>query len=457
MKYFYLYILISILFIGCKNQTEDTSIFIGGEIINPKSNVVVLMQKEKVIDSIPLKEDNTFSTRLSEIKSGLYYFRHGYEYQYLFLEPQDSIHLRLNTWDFDETLVFEGIGAAKNELLLNLFLENEKEEAIFYSYFVLNENDFQNKINDANSRHTEFLTALIESDNTLSKQYIHLAEAAIKYPLLRMKEIYPYYHKKALGLDSIPEISNDFYNYRKEINLNDSFLSEYYAYQNFVTAHLYNLAYNKNKGKIFDKNFRTVLLQLIVEKIDVSDFRSRLLNKEINNLFFNNYSYLDKKNLELFYTNCTDTTVINNLKQLIIAKEKLPLQSYFPDFEVNSILNETRSIQSIIKNKNVVIYFWSSKMDSNEYLRKRVNYLCDKFPQITFVGINVDDTNNHNKDFFKNTDNQYYLTENSKGNELTSNKYPRAILINSNGKVINSFALLTNIRIEKQLHTLLDN
>ena len=35
---------------------------------------------------------------------------------------------RLNTLDFDESLVFTGEGAKKNNYLINLFLEHEKEE-----------------------------------------------------------------------------------------------------------------------------------------------------------------------------------------------------------------------------------------------------------------------------------------------------------------------------------------
>jgi len=457
MKHIYIIILLVILVSGCQDHTKEASVYIGGEIINPKSNVVLFMEKEKVIDSIFLKSDNTFGARIPVKSEGLYYFHHGNEFQYLFLEPNDSIRLRLNTWDFDETLVFGGIGAQKNELLLDLFLVSENESENFYSYFSLSENEFQDKINEAHARHTELLSSLINSDLYLSKQYLHLAQAAIDYPLYRLKEIYPYYHKKALGLESEVATSESFYAYHKDIDLNDTFLSEYYAYQNFVTAHLYNLALRKNKGLIADENFYTFLLESIAEKIEIPDLKNRLLHREIDNLFFNKPNLLNPKHLSIFYDNCTDTLAIDNFEQLLIDKKKLPILSNFPNFNVSTTLGEPIPIRTLIENKGVVLYFWTTEKVSSEYLSKRIGYLNKKFPEITFIGINTDNSKECSSKLSQKLDNQYYLDATSKGNEFVSNKYPRAILIDSKGKVANSFALLSNHYIEKELSKLLSN
>lgn len=457
MKHIYIVIFLVLPLFGCQNQTKETSVYIGGEIVNPKSNVVLIMEKEKVIDSIFLKSDNTFAARIPIKSEGLYYFHHGNEFQYLFLEPNDSIRLRLNTWDFDETLVFGGIGAQKNELLLDLFLVNENESENFYSYFSLPENEFQEKIDEAHARHTELLSSLMNSNLYLSKQYLHLAQAAIDYPLYRLKEIYPFYHKKALELESELPISEGFYAYHKDVNLNDAFLSEYYAYQNFVTAHLYNLALRKNKGLIADQNFYTFLLESIAVKIEIPEFKNRLLHREIDNLFFNKPDLLNPKHLSIFYDNCTDTLAIDNFKQLLVDKEKLPILSNFPNFKVSTTLGEPISIRTLIENKGAVLYFWTTEKVSSEYLSKRIGYLNKKFPEITFIGINTDNSKDCSTKLSKKLDNQYYLEATSKGNEFVSNKYPRAILIDSKGKVANSFALLSNHYIEKELSGLLTN
>ena len=50
------------------------------------------------------------------------------------LEPNDSIMLRFNTYEFDESLVFTGIGAKKNNYFINEFLQNEVEETRVFKY-----------------------------------------------------------------------------------------------------------------------------------------------------------------------------------------------------------------------------------------------------------------------------------------------------------------------------------
>lgn len=456
VKPIYLSILFGILLVSCQNNSDVTAVYISGEIINPKSNVVVLMQKEQVIDSLLLDADNTFGASIPLESEGLFYFQHGSEFQYLYLEPKDSIRLRLNTWDFDETLVFGGKGAQKNQLLLDLFLANEKELDIFYSYFVLPENEFQEKINDARNRHTELVSAVIDSDLSLSKQYLHLAQAAIDYPLYRLKELYPYYHKKATQSDDNIKVSDDFYDYHKIINLNDSFLSEYYAYENFVTTHLHNLAYQQNDGVSSDENFQTILLEFIATKITIPEFKNRLLHRELDNLFFSKPNNLKPKHISLFYDNCSDTIAVNSFKQLLLDKENLPLNSSFPDFYVTSTSGEQKTINSLIEGKSAVVYFWTSQKVSDEYLTKRIKYLRKKFPEVNFVGINTEDSKVCKANLLNKIGNQYYLPTNSKGTTLLSTKYPRAILINAQGKVVNSFALLSNYYIEKELKSLLD-
>ena len=45
--------------------------------------------------------------------------------------PTDSVLMYLNTWDFDESLIFSGKGGSKNNFLINLYLQQEKNEKNF--------------------------------------------------------------------------------------------------------------------------------------------------------------------------------------------------------------------------------------------------------------------------------------------------------------------------------------
>ena len=73
------------------------------------------------VDTLLLDKNNRFIHKISNFTSGLYAFSHGGEYQWVLLEPKDSLLLRLNTIDFDESLVFTGKGARKNNYLIKNF------------------------------------------------------------------------------------------------------------------------------------------------------------------------------------------------------------------------------------------------------------------------------------------------------------------------------------------------
>ena len=122
---------------GCQFKAENISdsAYLGGEIINPKNSSVVLYNTNgQVLDSITLDANNRFIFKIDNLLPGLYSLTHGGEYQMLLLEPNDSIMFRLNTYDFDESLVFTGNGARKNNYLLKTYLSNEKEAKQLVKY-----------------------------------------------------------------------------------------------------------------------------------------------------------------------------------------------------------------------------------------------------------------------------------------------------------------------------------
>ncbi len=450
MKVTTLYIVLLLGLLGCKNNTDQNQIFFGGEIINPKSNFVLLMQHEEIIDTILLKNDNTFGKSISNITSGLYSFKHGYEFQYIYFVPKDSLSIRLNTWDFDNTLVFDGKGAERNELLLDIFKGNETASSNFYNYASLSENQFIEKTAAATLRQTNLLDDFIKTGLNEPDTFIHLAKGAINYPMYRLKELYPYWHSK-VSSDSTFAVSDNYYDFRQNINLNDSILSQYYSYRNFVSTYLYKIANKTNGNKGFNENFRLLLLESIVKEIKIPSLKNQLLFNEIYPILYDDSCQLSPKHLNLFYKNSTDSIAVNKIKLLLEDKGKLAAGSEFPDFLVTNQQNKETSIHRIIKNKNTVLYYWSVQHISTEYLEKRIRYLTSRFPDVNFIGIQMNEKQKKVISTLKDIKNQYYLNPNSTGNDLVRSSYPRTILIDSLGKVRNSFALLTNTGIEHQI------
>ena len=106
--------LLIIFFVGCNNQNKT---FISGKIIKPTNNEIQVLKDEKIIKKIKISNDGTFLGSIENINSGLYNFIHLPEFQYLIINKGDSLVLRLNSLDFDESLVFSGKGASKNNYL----------------------------------------------------------------------------------------------------------------------------------------------------------------------------------------------------------------------------------------------------------------------------------------------------------------------------------------------------
>lgn len=114
MKQLLIFTLLCISLLSCNNtQTGCGEAYFGGEIINPNSDYLVLYDNTAPIDTIYLDENNRFSRKVENLNSGLHSFIHGGEYQIMVLEPNDSILLRLNTLDFDESIVYTGKGSKR--------------------------------------------------------------------------------------------------------------------------------------------------------------------------------------------------------------------------------------------------------------------------------------------------------------------------------------------------------
>ncbi|MBS3739577.1 MAG: hypothetical protein KGY51_11395, partial [Psychroflexus sp.] len=105
--------LISLLFLACSNNRNDLTYF-GGGIVNPKDDYVILLQQDSIIDSIPIDKNGHFSYEFNLKEPGLFTFKHGYDPQIVYLEPHDSLKLRVNTLQFDESLVYDGTSGVEN-------------------------------------------------------------------------------------------------------------------------------------------------------------------------------------------------------------------------------------------------------------------------------------------------------------------------------------------------------
>jgi len=461
MKYFINTILV-LFAISCNTTNEDDAITsFGGEIINPKTDFVLFLKEDIVIDTLFLDSNNRFINNYKALDEGLYTFKHGTEFQYVYVQPKDSILVRLNTWDFDESLVFSGKGSDKNEFLINLFLQNEKEEKNMYQYFNLNEQDFQHKIDSlSNERFEIFNKFSSERVQETSDGFKKLTASAINFPLYRLKEMYPFFYKKAHKINKFPEVSKEFYNFRKDISLNEDNLIAFYPYQNYVVYYLYNLSYQLKEKDSTKNNLTVNILNATVDYIKSEKFKNTLLKRILVNDFLKSESTcsINEDALNLFLHNCTNQEYITQVKKLVNDSKTIENDKPLNNFNVLSYNNNVSTISDIIINNNTVIYFWSTQYMSSDYLVKRIKYLETKFPDILFIGINMQDgiedlTVEPNLKMLE-ISKQFKLTKESEVKKYLTSKYPRTIIVDKNGIVKNGFTYLDSRKLHSELHKL---
>lgn len=388
-------------FSACSEKSGECSpIFFGGEIVNPTSDYVVLYHNDTYVDSVKLDANNRFSFNLEGIEEGLYHFDHSPELQYVYLQEGDSILARLNTVEFDETLVFSGKGSEINNFLIEMFLAHELDEPLVQDYYALDPEDFSKKVDSLRTIKINRLKDFAK-DNEVSDRILAMAEASIDYNIYINKEKYPFYHKKKTGEDTFHNLDESFYAYRKDIDLSNKDFTYYRPYFNFMLLHFGNLSYmtcmencstgkkpvsdhlhfNKHKLAMVDSLvkevglrdilFRNIAIEYLLKEHDPSEECRAFIDK------FRSLSSNDghKEEIDLLYK------AIKNLQP----------NEGIPNLALRDVDNNVVHLRDLVNRKgNTVIYFWTASQKRHfRSISQHIDTLEKKYPDHNFVGINL--------------------------------------------------------------------
>lgn len=449
------YLLFLIVFISCdkNNRTEDTTYF-GGEIINPKENYVLLFKDDVLIDSITLDNKNRFLYKFNNFKSGLYHFNHQ-EYQYVYIEPKDSIVFRLNTIDFDESLTFSGKGAHKNNFIINTFLANERHEAKAYRLYKLPPEKFSTLVSGELTQRLNMLE-LYKERYSFSNKFNEIANAHITYYFYALNERYPRYNRKYR--DSINP--QKFYKFRENLDLNTGKLGSFYPFYEY----LYSLIDNLSLQKLQYSKKNESSLTTYTTKTEVID--SLIQNEGLKNQLLKNTTlyYLTKINsktkaekfLTVFNKFNTNKQYEEKINNLVNSIKRLSAGKYIPNFNVINTNNETVAFKSTL-NKPTVIYFWSTSNPRHlKSVHKKVAVFSNN-SEYDFVGISLDNNKNNWKTITKqiNLDNDLLLANPRDIKEtLLIRNLNKVYVLDKNAKILNSELNIFNPHFNDKLNSL---
>jgi len=388
-------------------------------------------------------------------------FKHAAEFQYLYLEPKDSLLLYLNTWDFDESLIFSGKGSGKNNYLINLYIQQEKTEKEFKKNYKLDEAAFSAVINDGIKKQLQIYNEFLGTEEEAPSSFFEkLAKTGIYVPFYFYKERYAYNHKKIMGLEKAPELSDDFYKYRKQIELNDESLLDYGWNLAFVNTFLYNLAHDEKLKDPKNKIFELELMKIVDDRIHVNDFKNSLLAKGAWGALSN--KHLSKEDSEKVYTyffeHCNNEDYKKEIEKSIAQKEKITDGADMPKLTAFNLDNSEVEINQLIKNSNAVIYFWPKELGRIEMLNDKLHFLEKHHPEVVFIGIERNKTDEEWKEFVVSKklpkEHQFKLAKNSDSYSWYEGDMERTIIVNDQGKVENGYVFFLDSNLNYYLKTI---
>ncbi|WP_445454552.1 TlpA family protein disulfide reductase [Flavobacterium sp. 25HG05S-40] len=451
-----------LLLTSCKNEFKGCEYvaYFGGEIVNPNNPYVLFCKDNEVIDSIKLDKNNRFFIQFDSLAPGLYSFKHEPEYQYVYFDKNDSIMVRVNSKDFDESVVFCGRGYEKNNFLMELYLKNEKDKYKMFEYFDDNFADFSKEIDSTYAKANQFYTTR-KTEIKWNDDFDIFAKASLDFNYYSKKELYPLVHKIRTGEDVIEQLPSDYYDYRKTINFNNVALSSYAPYVTYLSYMLNNM------GTINYHNHFTetdLALKTNINKMTIAD--TLIKNETVKNNILNNiaFTYLledqnvvnNNKFLDCYTKLSTDKSKTNEITTICNAIQMLKVDGTLP--EVGLVDSNGKKVSSTNFTKpNTIFFFWTVNAKSHfEAVHKKVMALKSKYPKYNFVGVNIND---RTEDWKKTLD-----TYNFKGvtelhsdnfefikNKWAINKIHRTIIIGDKGLIKNAFVNIFDSQFEENL------
>lgn len=383
-----LFPILFVFLVSCAKKEDQSEIttWISGQIVNPKADYITFTKGNIVLDTVPLDANNFFFYETNQIEKGLYLLQH-HETQVFYLEPGDSLLLRLNTIEFDESLAFSGRGGAPNNLLIDSFLKNERENKLLPTWYSLSPEEFTRKTDSIRAEKMEEYQDFILRHNP-DKDFKEIALASINYDYYSKKELYAMANR--IRAD---KLGDDFFDYRKEIDFDNERLWYYYPYYRFLYRFFEGLTVAKYPPGADRNSFAFNRDKIIaIDSLSKNDSLRNGLTRHSALRFL--YLATDSEEAEefhqLFQKYNNNPSHLKEVENIARAVKKTTDGKEIPKLSLLTTDNTVTDLQEIIQ-KPTVLYFWSEKrMDQAEMAHSKAAELREKYPEFDFIAINKD-------------------------------------------------------------------
>ena len=431
----------------------------GGQIINPSSRDVTLYQGSRVIDMLDLNDNFKFQRKYDSLKNGIYKLEHLPEYQTVLLEEADSLWIRINATAFNESIVFSGIGATKNNFLIDLYLKQEEEVDFLSTKYSSNQVIFK-KIIDSLVFEKKTSWIKMDSINNLSPIAQKVTQAAYIYPYASIRERYA-----LLRSSKWTEVGDSlFFSYRKFLNYGDNDLAFFDPYVNYILNYISQKAlkvgepyfkakettsFNIRRLEILDKKISGKLLRNNLARAIAFEEMLKFKNQTEHDLFIQYYATVNSSK--------------DYLREVIALHQdinKMNAGKPLPKVLLQNSERKTVNSASLAYGKPTVIYFWSqTQMNQYRNTLNRLNKLKNTYPNIRFIGICIQPfnalTDQVQKMMGLDSKDQFALKNFEKASKVwVLTLLNKGIVLNKKGFIVEGFGNFFDIEFEKILKNL---
>ncbi|MFD1552131.1 hypothetical protein DNU06_00465 [Putridiphycobacter roseus] len=347
-------LLLAIILMFCSSQSakKESSIIFTGKIENPNTNHISLLDlRRNVVLQMNINEEGTFQDTFFVVE-GYYYLEDGNENTTVYLKPGFHLNLHLNTTQFDESIIYSGMGAVENNYLA-------KKALILEDFGKLNYYGFYTKLSEAN-----FLS-LADSLYSVQKSFLMgQKNMDAEFKGIELKTLSFNYLQKISNFEGMKrylteekdfQVSDKYPNAYADINLTDEKLLKSPAYLNFVASYLrgeVNLMLDK-----YDEDYTLLYAQHIVKKVKNIKIKEALLY-DVGKWELDNTKELEKV-YDLIQGALKKESYLTELSEKYQRLQKVQKGQVSPTFELKDSHDNVIKLEDL-KGKLVYIDVWAT-------------------------------------------------------------------------------------------------
>lgn len=457
-----LYFLPIFLLVSCGKTQSGKPTLLKGFFPNVKDSLVVLFSENSPIDTAFIDRNKNFSFNLSLKQAGLYHIKVGQRYQYVYLEPQDSLVMFANVLNFYESLSFSGRGAELNNFLHAHSDNNEKEVSLFKKSVSEPPAQYKQVMDSILKERIKKYDAFLLENANLSQRAKHIAWVASCFSVYKEMEAYPFLYERTNKNSIINLLPESFYSYRKNIEFNDVSLSYYRPYYSYIVMYINNLAFKRyttkkpygdiNKDEFFHIKKLKIIDSLFKERKIRDNLYRNAAYSYVFNIQHNSQCNCYIEEFEKYNSNNAHKLELDQIFKSTIALQK---GSIPPDFQMIDVQGRHTFLSEIVKRKTTIYYFWSvNQRDMSNLIFNRVLQLKELFPNVNFVGISVgQDTTQWCESLPKSSDiEQYHAVDfDDLSRKFLVNNISKCVILGDDTRIISAFENIFSPNLEKIL------